>query len=172
MLSDQAFISAALPQLKDYLLSNEIFWNLGSDPQMTLGNLLLAEKNLQAAGQLSAADAKQLSDDKKEWRTAWEKKAEKEFNSRLRLWGQYLSELGENPSRHAAHYRSDVRNRVLLELLASEASNLSGQLSNFDSLLKKLTVSGDFVWDSSLESAYAKGKFWFLYVKPKPNVND
>jgi hypothetical protein len=65
-----------------------------------------------------------------------------------------------------------VRNRVLLELLAGEASGLSGHLSNFDSLLKKLTVSGDFVWDSSLESAFPKGKFWFLYVKPKSSAQD
>jgi hypothetical protein len=172
MLSDQAFISAALPQLKDYLLSNEIFWNLGSDPQMTLGNLLLAEKNLQASGNLPAEAGRKISASKKEGRTAWEKKAEKEFNSRLRLWAQYLSELGESPSRHAAHYRSDVRNRVLLELLAGEAPSLSGQLSNFDSLLKKLTVNGDFVWDFSLESAYSKAKFWFLYVKPKSSAED
>jgi hypothetical protein len=169
---DARLIRDGLPQLKDYLLSNEIFWNLGSDPQLTLGNLLLAEKSLQANGQLAAEDARQINDYKKEWRTAWEKKAEKEFNSRLRLWGQYLDELGENPGRHGAHYRSDVRNRVLLELLASEAPGLSGHLSNFDSLLKKLTVSGDFVWDSLLESTFPKGKFWFLYVKLKSSSQD
>lgn len=167
MLSDQRFLSDAIPQLKDYLLSNDIFWNLGSDPQMTLGNLLLAEKSLDASGQLQADDAKQIAAHKKEWRTAWEKKAEKEFNSRLRQWGQYLAELGENPSRHAAHYRSDVRNRVLLELLAAEAPGLSHHLASLDTVLKRLTMSGDFVWDSELESEFSKGKFWFLYVRPK-----
>lgn len=169
---DTHIIREGLPQLKDYLLSNDIFWNLGSDPQLTLGNLLLAEKSLQASGQLPAEDARQIAVHKKEWRTAWEKKAEKEFNSRLRLWSQYLAELGENPGRHGAHYRSDVRNRVLLELLAGEAPGLSGHLTSLDSLLKKVTVSGDFVWDSSLGSGFPKTKFWFLYVKPRSNTED
>jgi hypothetical protein len=167
MANDRRFVSEALAQLKAYLLSNEVFWNLGSDPQLTLGNLLLAEKSLQAAGQLPAEDARQIADHKKDWRTAWEKKAEKEFNSRLRLWSQYLAELGDHPGRHGSHYRTDVRNRVLLELLAAEAPGLSSHLTNLDSLLKKLTVSGDFVWDSDLESEFPKRKFWFLYVKVK-----
>jgi hypothetical protein len=166
-MDNKRFLHDAIPQLKDYLLSNDIFWSLGSDPQMTLGNLLLAEKSLKSSGQLPAEDAKQIAEHKKEWRTAWEKKAEKEFNSRLRQWGQYLAELGEHPSRHAAHYKSDVRLRVLLELLAGEVAGLGDHLTNLDGLLKKHTVSGDFVWDADLESEFSKGKYWFLYVKVK-----
>lgn len=164
---DARLLREGLPQLKDYLLSNDIFWNLGNDPQMTLGNLLLAKQSLDATGALSAEESKQLAENKKEWRTAWEKKAEKEFHSRLRQWTQYLAELGEHPSRHAAHYKSDVRLRVLLELLAAEAPGLSHHLASLDTLLKRLTMSGDFVWDDSLKGAYPTGKYWFLYVKVK-----
>jgi hypothetical protein len=167
MANDQRFLSDAIPQLKDYLLSNEIFWNLGNDPQMTLGNVLMAEANLDAAGKLRAADKQAIADAKKEWRSAWEKKAEKEFASRLRQWMNYLRELGEKPSQHASYYGNEVRARVLLELLAGEASGLASQLSAADSSLRSLTTSGDFVWGDALESAYPKAKYWFLYVKVK-----
>jgi hypothetical protein len=167
MANDQRFLSDAIPQLKDYLLSNELFWNLGSDPQMTLGNVLMAEANLDAAGKLRAADKQAIAGAKKGWRSAWEKKAEKEFAARLRQWMNYVSELGEKPSQHASYYSNEVRARVLLELLAGESSGLSSQLSAADSSLRSLTTSGDFVWSDALESAYPKGKYWFLYVKVK-----
>lgn len=167
MASDQRFLSAALEQLKQYLLSNEIFWNLGTDPQLTLGNLLLAEASLKGAGKLSASDSKALAAQKKEWRSAWEKKAEKEFAARLRQWTEYLSELSENPSRHAAYYGTEVRTRALLELLAQESPGSRGQLAAADSQLKALTINDNFVWEAEVKGAFPKSSYWFLYVKPK-----
>lgn len=164
--SDRRWLQAAVPQLKDYLLSNEIFWNIGSDPQLTLGNLLLAEAKVRTAG----GDRELLTEiaaQKKEWHSAWQKKAKREFGSRLRQWTQYMAELSENPDRHAAQYRTEVRVRTLLELLAGEAPGLSSQLTAFDSKLKALTVNGDFVWGKESEKAFPKGKYWFLWVKVK-----
>lgn len=167
MANDQRFLSDAIPQLKSYLLSDDIYRSLGADPQMTLGNVLMAEANLDAAASLSATDKQAIAEAKKEWRTAWEKKAEREFAARLRQWMNYVSELGENASRHASYYRNEVRARALLELLAGEASGLSSQLGAADSMLRSLTTSGDFVWDDALQGAYPKDKYWFLYVKIK-----
>lgn len=161
------WLQAAVPQLKDYLLSNEIFWNLGFDPQLTLGNLLLAEVQVKASG---AGDKKlltEITEQKKEWHSAWEKKAKREFASRLRQWTQYLSELAEHHARYAAQYKTEVRVRTLLELLAGEAPSLNSQLTAADSMLKALTVSGDFVWAADGEGAFPKGKFWFLWVRVK-----
>lgn len=166
------FLRAALPQLKDYLLSNELFWNLGFDPQLTLGNLLLAETQLIAEGNLPAADKQLLSDlkaKKKEWHSAWQKKAEREFSSRLRQWTQYLSELAEHTSRYVSQYKAEMRVRVLLELLAGEAPGLRGQLIGPDRKLRAQTVNADYVWSEDTKAAFPKNKFWFLYVKPKAN---
>jgi uncharacterized protein YukE len=166
MANETRWLQAAVPQLKDYLLSNEIFWSVGSDPQLTLGNLLLAEAHLKASSgekQLQAEIAAQ----KKEWHTAWQNKAKREFASRLRQWTQYLAELAEHPSRYAAQYKTEVRLRTLLQLLAGEAPGLSGQLATFDSQLKALTTSGDFVWGAESKAAFPKGKYWFLWVKVK-----
>jgi hypothetical protein len=167
MVDNQRFLTDALSQLKPYLLSNEIFWNLGKDPQLTLGNLLLAAAGLQAAGSLSPADQRAIADFKKEWGSAWEKKAEREFAARLRLWSAYLAELGESPSRHAGSYPTEVRHRVLLQLLAGEASGLSRQLDGVDGSLKSLTSPAAFAWDAALEPAFPKSGYWFLWVKPK-----
>jgi hypothetical protein len=167
MVDNQRFLSDALEQLKPYLLSDEIFWNLGKDPQLTLGNLLLAAASLRAVGSLQAADQGAIAGFKKEWGSAWEKKAEKEFAARLRLWSAYLAELGESPSRHAGSYATEVRHRVLLQLLAGEASGLGRQLAGVDGSLKSLTAPAAFVWDTALEPAFPKSDYWFLRVKPK-----
>jgi len=165
--SEISFLQAGLGQLKDYLLSNEIFWNVGGSQQLTLGNLLLAKEFLEGAGELPAADAKQLAALKKEWRSAWEKKAEKEFASRLRQWANFLGELGEQREPSTAYYATEARLRALLELLAGETPGLRGQLAAPDSQLKALTESGDFVWGDESKAAFPKGKYWFLWVKPK-----
>jgi len=162
--NDLRWFQAAVPQLKDYLLSNEIFWNIGSDPQLTLGNLLLAEAQLKAAGGEGKLFA-EIAAQKKDWYSAWQKKAEREFASRLRQWTIYLAELSEHPARYAAQYKTEVRVRTLLELLAGEVSGLSSQLTALDSQLKALTTSGDFVWEKGAYTAFSKGKYWFLWAK-------
>lgn len=165
-MDNQRFLSDALEQLKPYLLSHEVFWNLGKDPQLTLGNLLLAVASLQAAGALRPADAGALAAAQREWGSAWEKKAEREFAARLRLWSAYLEDLGEKPSQHASYYAGQVRHRVLLQLLAAELPALSGQLAALDSRLRALTSASGFVWEPGLEPAFPKDDYWFLWVKP------
>jgi uncharacterized protein YukE len=163
------YLRAGLEQLKDYLLSNEIFWNLGMDPQLTLGNLLLAEAHVKA-GDLTAEDQKLLDDlkaQKKEWRTAWEAKAKKEYASRMRQWTQYLSELSENPSRFGAQYKTEARVRTLLELLSDEAPGLGSELKQLDSSLKSFVTDGDFIWGTESQSSFPKSKYWFLYAKSR-----
>lgn len=169
------FLKAGLEQLKDYLLSTEVFWNISlpaNYPQFTLGNLLLAAAEVQAASGSMAADSAQwrelltnLAKQKKEWRTNWERKAQKEFGARLRQWVQYVDELADSRNRVPAHYKTDVRVRALLELLAAEAPALRGQLASPDARLKRLVGDGEFIWDEEVKSAFPKSKYWFLWVK-------
>lgn len=161
------FLRSAVPQLKDYLLSKEIFWSLGFDPLLTLGNLLLAEQQVKASGVADRKLLAEIASQKKEWYSAWQQKAKREFASRLRQWTQYLAELAENPIRYAAQYKTEVRVRTLLELLAAEAPGLSSQLTAADSKLKALTTSGGFVWSADAKAAFPRSKYWFLWVKVK-----
>lgn len=165
--SQTSFLREAIPQLEDYLLSNEIFWNAGSGQQLTLGNVLLAKEYLEGIGEFNDPEAKQLAAIKAEWRSAWEKKAEREFGARLRQWTQYLQELAEHPDRHASYYCTEVRVRMLLELLAQETPSARSQLATTDSRLRGLSTAGDFVWGKGAEKAFSKSKYWFLWVKVK-----
>lgn len=174
--SQSRYLRAALEQLKDYLLSNEIFWNLGMDPQLTLGNLLLAEAQVKAADGLSAAESgerkkllAEVAKHKKEWRTAWETKAQKEYGSRLRQWSQYLGDLSESPNRHGAQYKTEARIRTLLELLSDEVAGKSAELKQFDQKLKEFVADSDFIWGEDSKAAFPKSKYWFLYAKAAGN---
>ncbi len=166
-MDNQRFLTDGLEQLKAYLQSGEVFWAMDRDPQLTLGNLLLAAANLKAAGSLRREDAAALADARKEWASAWEKKAEREFAARMRQWSNYMAELQDKPRQHAGYYSNEVRARVLLQLLAPEAPGLGKQLAGVDAALKALTQDGDFVWDPTQKEAFPRSDYWFLWVTPK-----
>ena len=178
---ESRFLRAGLEQLKDYLLSNELFWNLGlpaNYPQFTLGNLLLSAAQLGAATGLSAAQNSErkglladLEKQKKQWRSAWESKAQREFASRLQQWGQYLDELGQSPGQQDGYFKSEARQRALLEILSEDlpASEhlLKGELTLLDQRLRRYIEDGDFIWDETVKKGFPKGRYWFLYARPK-----
>ena len=72
-MDNQRFLTDGLQQLPAYLQSDEVFWLMERDPQLTLGNVLLAVATLQAEGKLRPADASALADVRKEWGVAWKK---------------------------------------------------------------------------------------------------
>lgn len=167
LMNNQRFLTDGLEQLSAYLQSDEVFWAMDRDPQLTLGNLLLAAANLKAAGKLRKEDAAALADARKEWGIAWEKKAEREFAARMRQWSNYLAELADKPKQHARYYKAEVRARVLLQLLAPEAPKGSQQLAGLDAILKPLVEPGDFLWDADQQTLYPKPEYWFLWVMPR-----
>jgi hypothetical protein len=52
---DRAFLEASVPELEDYLLSDELYWPItarGFDlPRLTIGGILLAKARLEARGE-------------------------------------------------------------------------------------------------------------------------
>lgn len=166
-MDNQRFLTDGLQQLPAYLQSDEVFWLMDRDPQLTLGNVLLAAATLQAEGKLRPADASALADVRKEWGVAWKKKAEREFTARLRQWSHYLAELADKPKQHALYYASEVRPRVLLQLLGEEAPELADKVQALDAALKPLVQPADFLWDAKLADAFPAPKYWFLRVTPK-----
>lgn len=165
-MDNQRFLTDGLEQLKTYLQSDELFWPMDRDPQLTLGNLLLAAASLQAEGSLRPAQASALAEAKREWRKTWEKKIEREFTARLRQWTHYLAELANKPKQHALYYASEVRPRVLLQLLAAEVPGAQSKLQELDAALKPLVHPTDFLWDAKLADAFPAPDYWFLRVEP------
>lgn len=182
--NDWVFLQTALPDLQDYILSNEIYWTLrpaarfpgGKQvPQLTIGNLLLAQRSLSALSltgdrktELSEIDQK-IDALRDEWRSNWSMKAGREFSSRLNLWQQYLRELRGEPGGSQGFYAREVRNRAILRLLRPELldgvpANEAEQLAMLDQVLRGKARSGPFVWEPELASAFPESDFWFLYV--------
>lgn len=181
--NDWAFLRAALPELQNYILSRDVYRPLvqpartpGSVqiPQLTIGNLLLSQARLAAHSSTEEQPAelvqiaRQIEQERSTWRSNWAKKAAREYTSRLNLWGQYLSELRNDPRAHAAFYPNEVRQRVILRLLETELLGDKpqievDQLNLLDGILRGLTQPGPFIWEPGVEPAFPHDVFWFLY---------
>jgi hypothetical protein len=52
---DRAYLEAGIPELEDYLLSDELYWPISARghnlPRLTIGGLLLANDRLEARGE-------------------------------------------------------------------------------------------------------------------------
>ena len=179
---DLKYASAGLAALKGYLLTKELFWPIslsaagqGSiSPKLTAGNLLLTFTRLLAYYKSRTLDAVQQSEFtrlerefdalKRKWQVAWEEKANREFASRLRQWSHYLDEFSLNPDAQAPYYRSEVRLRVLLELLKDDLGEVPQEdLSVLDESLRAQFIEGDFIWDEGLADGFPQDNYWYLY---------
>jgi len=177
---DHAFFEAGVRELADYLLSEELFWQMSvreADlPRLTIGGLLLARKRLRARltapaaqADLDALDA-QMDTLRSKWRSAWERKAGREVHARLVLWSNYLADYRQSPENHAGAYPQEVRWRVILQLLSAEFRWFSGEeeaLSSLDTVLKSYWLPGEFIWEADLSTAFPQRDYWFLYGKLK-----
>lgn len=183
--NDWEFLRAALPDLRDYILSADVYWTLQPAgrsaagarlPRLTLGNLLLSQARLSAVnldGQ-RRDELEQVTREigrlREEWRSNWSLKAGREFSSRLNLWQQYVRDLRGDPRQHAAGYASEVRSRAILRLLRAEMlegvpASEEEMLAMVDQILRGLAQPGPFVWEPEVAGAFPQQEFWFLYVK-------
>ena len=167
---DRAYLEAGIPELEDYLLSNELYWPItarGYDlPRLTIGGLLLAKTRLEARGERIEDLSTQLDAVRSKWRVAWETKAGREFQSRFGLWGNYLRDYRQNPEGQADAYPHEVRNRAILELLQTELPDELPEheaLSPLDGAVRSSLLPGDFVWEQDVQSGFPRGEYWFLY---------
>jgi len=184
-------LSTQLDEIKPYLLSPELFWPLGSalggNTRLTLGNMLLNLQGLQARqGELAPAqqtrlqrleanwDAYQVK-----WGSAIAKKALRELGARLNLWRGYLTDLAEGLG-NRLHYASEVRNRVLFELLIplgapqDEVESLHAAMDSLDRRFRSASTAASFVWDPAYEAGFPAERFEMLYREPltEPRKSD
>jgi len=171
---DKAYLEAGLPELEDYLLSDELYWPITSRgydlPRLTIGGLLLATARLEARGERIESLVTQLDAVRSKWRVAWETKAGRGVQARMRLWGNYLSDYRQNPEGHADAYPHEVRYRVMLHLLLPELSAPTAEqkeLSHLDSLLRVNLISNNFIWESELQAGFPREVYWYLYGELK-----
>ncbi len=182
--SGWAYLQAALDDLKDYILSKDLYRQLplahkpgsAQTPQLTIGNLSLTlaylseqPKNSTQSAELNSLKVR-IDAVRDEWRSNWSRKAAKEFSSRLNLWQQYLGELRSDPRGQAPYYATEVRQRAILELLRPEilesiAPHEEQQVAMLDGLLRGLTQPGPFVWEGEVQNAFPPANYWFLYVQ-------
>lgn len=183
------YLASAVEVLKTYLLSNELYWLIRLQPPsgkpayplMTPGNLLLFRTKLQGrseSGSLNSADKptylkleERFDDLIQAWRSAWDKKVAKEFKSRFNQWKIILDEMSNDPGNRDGYYKSEVRARVLLELLAQ---NFRGRkpaeldlLSTLDQKLQVMTKDAKFLWEDELMGVFGRETYWFLYRMTK-----
>ncbi len=177
---DLTYLQLASESLEDFLLSGDLYWPLagqytGHLPRLSLGGLLLASRRVRAHS--AAQEAKARGEDaervigvlRTRWRVAWERKARREFEARLRQWAAYLDDYRDNPEAHASYYPYEVRLRVMLDLLAEEVGpdtlpqQERAMYEGLDVLLRAVLVPGAFIWDEALQGGFPAERFWYLY---------
>ena len=171
---DKAYVEAGIPELGDYLLSNELYWPISargySLPRLTIGGILLMLARLDARGERTESLRLRLDGIRTRWRVAWETKAGREVQARMRLWSNYLADYRHNPESHADAYSHEVSYRVMLHLLMAELPTPQAEesaLSHLDTLLRTRLLPGDFIWDADLEGGFPGKVYWYLYGKLK-----
>lgn len=179
---DFKYLQTGLDELKDYLFADELFWPLSlgmvtggsTTPKLTPGNLLLTLKDLQGrdtSGELTSTEKallakleSRLETMKVKWQVAWEERLAWEFKSRLRQWNYYVNEVAKKVEKNIPYYASEIRPRVLLEVLLGELGEEEREeVEPFDQVLRGFFKAGDFVWDEELKPVYPQDVYWFLY---------
>lgn len=182
---DLKYLQAGLVDLEGYLLSNELYWPTGANPpaggrpypRLTLGNMQLSRKRLEAEPltseqreELDRLTAK-MDETHKQWQSAWEAKAARELTARINLWRDYLEDYRENPEANLDRYDYEVSRRVMVELLLPDVGKAPSAetelLSGLDRLLKSVFIPGSFIWESHLMQSFPQSQYWFLYGMPK-----
>jgi hypothetical protein len=170
--NDHLIFKAGVSELQDFLLSDQLFWQLAGvnefTPSLSLGLLLLTRKRLEICTN-KFADLTSLMGGMESihgrWLSAWESKACLEINTRLNLWRNYLLDLQEHPGTFVDQYSHEVRNRAILQLLLAEVKPFSipDSLIEMDALLRKYWQSGGFIWEREQSTSFPVQEYWFLY---------
>jgi hypothetical protein len=163
------FLRESIPQFEPYLLSEELFWPMGSSlPRLTPGAFLIDMKRV---AYFMPAEAKLFDEQfnivKSKWHSAWNRKISRERKNRLRLWSGFLSDSQNSSEKSFGNYSNEVRGRVILEILLEEIGEFPEQsvLDDLDKVVKSNLKPGGFLWDADEQSVFPMEPFWYLYGK-------
>ena len=175
---DLAYLALAVPDLQDYLFSQELFWPLPTAPaslgvpglgQMTLGGVILALARLVCVDAQHAGEyERKVELVRNRWRSNWSKKAAREFSTRVGLWGRTLDDIVSENGRKRAGFPAQVRIRLMLDLLQTEMAPEKPQeieyLAGLDARLRAAGQAGSFVWEPNLAACFPENPYWYLYI--------
>lgn len=166
--TDWQILETAAADLESFLLSRELYW-LVKGGRLSTGNVLLSMKRLEAAFGQDAHFQNlkgEIEQTRARWRSAWMEKARREYEERLRLWTQFLNDLSAGETSALAEYKTQVRFRLMLDLLAGDVpmpSSAGGLLEKLDGQLRVSTRAGGFVWEGELAEGFDSETYWYLY---------
>lgn len=183
LLKDMAFLRAASAEIKPYLLSKELYWQLtpvksdrgaGNLLSLTPGNIMLCLIKLKSYPwrEVEKADvqalSKQVEGEIKYWRSAWRMRIEREINARLKQWQDELAEASQE--RVLIDYPFKIRNRAILDCFEPVDWRLTpvqeSLIFGLDEKLKRLTVESGFIWEPEVAGGFKADVFWYLYRSP------
>ncbi|MBN1536853.1 MAG: hypothetical protein JW908_08990 [Anaerolineales bacterium] len=181
------YLKASLEELERYLHSSDVYGQLhtrapaGEPPfaSLTLGNVLLARKELQSYTmdtdrvlEFRELDTR-LETIRSRWRAGWEEKARQEYPARIRQWTHFLEDYRREPGRHADRYPYEVRQKVIMDLLGEEAPGVveeyQDKLIVLDAWLKVDFVAGEFAWDEGMSGGFPRDVFWYIWGRVRGN---
>ncbi|NDJ54814.1 MAG: hypothetical protein GYB68_17225 [Chloroflexi bacterium] len=185
---DLRTVEAMVVDLKPYLLSNVLYWQLSDSrpgyplPRGTLGGMFLRDQRLEAIyDDLSMEQRERLEYARSgmraelaHWVVQAEMKVQLEVKARIRGWRIFLSECEDNPRRYQDEYPTQVGSRTIIQLFderlprAVRGRGLMTQVSYLDGQLLRISTREGFVWDERLQSAFPETPYWWLYVLPVP----
>lgn len=174
----EAMADALVP----YVYKDILYGRVGANmPSLTVGALLLRIRRLDVlkdhldASQQGRLEAVQRQNQEivDEWRTHYTGKMKEEALSRLRNLDTYFKECREDPQLCAGSYRPEALRRTIIQeiVIAMEAMNAEDEevqrkIRIADSQLRNLVRPDDFLWAETLEPAYPRQTFWWLYQRP------
>jgi len=172
LAKDESYFQSGIDSLEAYLLSDDLYWPLQADqPRLTVSGLLLACRRLNARFSFGEWERRSMQLDRirLKWRSAWERKAGREFHARLDLWRNFLDDIRRSDPK-TGMYIQQVEYRVMLQLLRDELSLPTPDLvamDDLDRLLRTLWLPGVFIWEADLAGIFPQQDFWFLYGRLK-----
>ena len=171
---NRRLVLAGADELEEYLDSSQLLWRLSHQAgSLTPGSLLLALKCLKVevppeGDQILLLSLEKVNNLIQRRQAVWQKRITQEIPYRFRLWKISLEDYFEEGMLDRT-IESQIKNRVILELLLGEtrtiAPMIQNQIDHLDSLLRPYVNENCFLWDAALSSEFDVTKFWFLYLQ-------
>lgn len=180
---DLRYLQAGLANLEEYLLGKHLYWEIGISaprgetpyPALTPGSLLLAQARLHKRTLTGSEEAQynqltmEFETRRRRWRSAWERKAWRDFQVRLKIWGDFLEEYRARPQANVDRYSYEVTRRVQLELLKNQDLIIPEPeleaMQGLDAILRHYWLPGAFIWEAALAECFPKPVYWYLHGK-------
>jgi hypothetical protein len=181
--SDLDYLTYMADEMKDYLLSDEVYWHTaGPMAEGTLGGILVRMRRLYAAYSQMSAEQKEAYDRAKttiegqldKWRVQAENKARRELKARVGEWNRFIDELESDIEEYSAEWDNIVYLRTAIHLLMGIREDLISDedaeaIAALDARYRTLAKPDAFAWDDAFAGEFPNEDFWWLYVSPAEN---